>query len=111
MKLATRLGAKKYYDYIELFGLTERTGIDFPGEAYPILVPEKSATTLDLAIMGVGQTNAVTPIQLVTAISAICSLRIGLSEQKFSFSCAEAVSAVIRHNSDIIEILFINVES
>ena len=71
MKLATRLGAKKYYDYIELFGLTERTGIDFPGEAYPILVPEKSATTLDLAIMGFGQTNAVTPIQLVTAISAI----------------------------------------
>lgn len=71
MQLALRLGKEKFYNYLDLFGLTEKTGIDFPGEANPILLKEKNARPLDLAIMGFGQTNAVTPVQLVTAISAM----------------------------------------
>ncbi|MEG0291507.1 MAG: penicillin-binding transpeptidase domain-containing protein [Anaerovoracaceae bacterium] len=71
MQLANRLGKEKYYDYLELFGLTEKTGIDFPGEATSILVPKDRVTKLDLATMGFGQTNAVTAIQLITAVSAI----------------------------------------
>lgn len=71
MRLALRLGKDKYYDYLELFGLTERTGVDFPGEGSPIICNEETATSLDLGIMGFGQTNAVTAIQLVTAVSAI----------------------------------------
>ena len=71
MQLALRLGKEKFYRYLDLFGLTEKTGIDFPGEANPILLKEKNARPLDLAIMGFGQTNAVTPVQLVTAISAM----------------------------------------
>ena len=71
MQLALRLGLDKYYDYIESFGLTEKTGIDFPGEANPIIVPKNQATKLNLAIMGFGQTNAVTPMQIITAVSAL----------------------------------------
>lgn len=71
MTMALNLGIKKYYEYIRLFGLTEKTDIDFPGEASPIVVPEKKATKLDLAIMGFGQTNAVSAIQLITAVSAL----------------------------------------
>ena len=71
MQLAMRLGKEKYYDYLNLFGLSEPTGIDFPGEASPILANEETASQLDLAIMGFGQTNAVTPIQMITAASAL----------------------------------------
>lgn len=71
MQLALRLGKEKFYNYLELFGMTEKTNIDFPGEASQILANEKMATQLDLAIMGFGQTNAVTPMQLITAVSAI----------------------------------------
>lgn len=71
MQLALRLGKEKYYNYLDLFGLSEPTGIDFPGEASPILAKEDTASQLDLAIMGFGQTNAVTPIQIITAASAL----------------------------------------
>lgn len=71
MQLAMRLGKEKYYDYLDLFGLSEPTGIDFPGEASPILANEETASQLDLAIMGFGQTNAMTPIQMITAVSAL----------------------------------------
>lgn len=71
MQLALRLGKEKYYDYLDLFGLSEPTGIDFPGEASPILANEETASQLDLAIMGFGQTNAVTSIQMITAASAL----------------------------------------
>lgn len=71
MDLALRLGTEKYYDYLELFGLREKTGIDYPGEANSITVPEKNVTSLDLATMGFGQTNAVSAVQLISAISAI----------------------------------------
>lgn len=71
MQLALRLGKDKYYDYLDVFGLTEKTGIDFPGEASSILANEETATALDLSIMGFGQTNAVTAIQMITAVSAI----------------------------------------
>ncbi len=71
MQLALRLGKDKFYDYLELFGLTEKTGIDFPGEASPIILNKDKATQLDLGVMGFGQTNAVTPIQMITAVSAL----------------------------------------
>ena len=71
MQLVDRLGKSKYYDYLNLFGMTERTQIDFPGEAFPLILPEKDAYPVEVAAMSFGQTNAVTPIQLITAVSAM----------------------------------------
>ncbi|QOX65152.1 stage V sporulation protein D [Anoxybacterium hadale] len=71
VELARRIGIEKYYDYLELFGLTQRTGIDFPGEGLAILQKQESAGPVGLATMSYGQGIAVTPIQLITAISAI----------------------------------------
>lgn len=71
MELALRLGKEKFYAYQNLFGMTEDTGIDFPGEASPIILDKNDTRPVDLAIMGMGQTSAVTPIQLVTAVSAM----------------------------------------
>ncbi|HWQ76237.1 MAG TPA: stage V sporulation protein D [Syntrophomonas sp.] len=67
------LGLERYYKYLNGFGFGRKTGIDLPGEAEGILVPQSRATQLDLATMAMGQANAVTPIQLVTAVSAIAN--------------------------------------
>ncbi|HWQ79686.1 MAG TPA: penicillin-binding transpeptidase domain-containing protein [Anaerovoracaceae bacterium] len=71
VQLAQRTGYEKYFDYLELFGLREKTGIDFPGEGYAILQDEATAGPVGLATMSYGQGIAVTPIQLITAVSAL----------------------------------------
>ncbi len=68
-ELASRLGIDKYYEFLELFGIKEKTGIDYPGEGYAILQNKDTAGPVGLATMGYGQGIAVTPIQLVTAVS------------------------------------------
>lgn len=71
VQLAQRTGYETYFDYLELFGLREKTGIDYPGEGYAILQPEETAGPVGLATMSYGQGIAVTPIQLITAVSAL----------------------------------------
>ncbi len=70
IKLAQRIGIDRFYDYLETFGITEKTGIDFPGEGNSILQNEDTAGPVGLATMGYGHGVAVTPIQLLTAISS-----------------------------------------
>lgn len=69
--LAQRIGIETFYDYLETFGITEKTGIDFPGEGASILQNEDTAGPVGLATMGYGHGVAVTPIQLITAISSL----------------------------------------
>lgn len=71
VQLAQRTGYEKYFDYLELFGLRDKTGIDYPGEGYAILQSEETAGPVGLATMSYGQGIAVTPIQLITAVSAL----------------------------------------
>ncbi len=71
VQLAQRVGYEKYFDYLELFGLRDKTGIDYPGEGYAILQNKETAGPVGLATMSYGQGIAVTPIQLITAISAL----------------------------------------
>ena len=71
MGLAEKIGISKFYDYLDNFGITGTTGIDFPAEGTAILQDEESAGPVGLATIGFGQGVAVTPIQLLTAI---CSL-------------------------------------
>lgn len=73
MNIAARLGIPKFYHYVNAFGLTRKTGIDLPGESAGLIIPESKAKALDLAVMSFGQSLTVTPLQLVTAISAIAN--------------------------------------
>ncbi len=70
-----REGVDTFYRYLEGFGFGKKTGIELPGEATGILVSKKLARESDiyLATMAMGQANAVTPIQLVTACSAMAN--------------------------------------
>ena len=71
IQMAEKLGKDKYYDYLDLFGITEYTGIDLPAEAGSIIQPKESTGPVELATMGFGHGIALTPIELVTAIGAI----------------------------------------
>ena len=68
--LALKLGLDTFYERVASFGLGQLTGIDFMGEASGILMQKENVKTVDLARMGFGQAIAVSPIQLVTALSA-----------------------------------------
>ena len=69
--LALRLGTERLYQYLTAFGLGRRTGIDLPGESAGILINSRYVKSVDLARIGFGQSVAVTPIQLITAFSAV----------------------------------------
>ncbi len=65
------MGAQTFSKYFEAFGLTEKTGIDLPGESTPIYHKVENMGLTELASSSFGQTFNITPIQLVTAVSAV----------------------------------------
>ena len=65
-----RLGADRYYDYFEKFGLLEKTGIDLPGEAGTIMHKKENIGLVELATISFGQSFQITPIQLITTASS-----------------------------------------
>ncbi|MCI8555694.1 MAG: PASTA domain-containing protein [Clostridia bacterium] len=71
MDLALRLGVDKFYSYMNKFGLGQKTGIDATGEASGILMAKKLVKNVDLARMGFGHAVALTPLQLLSGVSAI----------------------------------------
>lgn len=73
VEVSRRMGMDKFYEYLEGFGMTKPTGFDMPGEADSLIVPQKTAVPYDLAAMSIGQSNAFTPIQMITAISAVAN--------------------------------------
>lgn len=70
VQLATKVGIDKFYEHLGTFGITGTTGIDFPGETTALLQSKEDAGPVGLATIGFGQGIAVTPIQLITAISS-----------------------------------------
>ncbi|MBO8168062.1 MAG: stage V sporulation protein D [Thermoanaerobacteraceae bacterium] len=62
-----------FYQYIKGFGFGQRTGIDLPGEAKGIMIPEDKLKKINVATISIGQSIAVTPIQLITAVSAVAN--------------------------------------
>ncbi|MEG6585936.1 stage V sporulation protein D [Dendrosporobacter sp. 1207_IL3150] len=68
-----RLGRDPFYRYLEAFGLGKTTAIDLPGEAKGIMIDQNKATPINIATMSMGQSIAVTPIQLISAVSAVAN--------------------------------------
>lgn len=71
--VAKKLGLDKFYSYIENFGFGEPSNIDLQDEASFDIRPKGSWKEIDLATASFGQGIAVTPIQMVAAISAIAN--------------------------------------
>ena len=71
--LGQQVGVKKYYEYLNKFGLLNKTGIDLSGEAGSIFLKEDKVGPVELATLSFGQRFEITPIQLITAVSAIAN--------------------------------------
>ncbi len=73
ISLGQKLGVENYYKYFESFGFTERTGIDAANESISIVHRRDKMSIVDLASTSFGQSVRVTPLQLVSAASAIAN--------------------------------------
>lgn len=72
VNLGRRIGNERMYKYIKAFGFGQTTGIDLTGEQAGIIPSSaESMKEINLATISYGQGIAVTPIQLITAISAV----------------------------------------
>ena len=71
VSLGLKLGTNKLMQYIKSFGFGEKTGIDLNGEASGILFKEKNMGLVETATTAFGQGISVTPIQQITAVSAV----------------------------------------
>ena len=69
--IGLRLGADRFYDYFEKFGLLKLTNVDLPGEAGTIMHKRENIGTVELATMTFGQSFQVTPIQMAVTVSSI----------------------------------------
>ncbi len=70
-RVALDIGADNFYQYIKLYGLMNKTGIDLPGETGSITKDLDSLGPVDLATMGYGQGIAISAIQLLCAVNAM----------------------------------------
>ncbi len=81
VNIALTIGHERFYNYLKAFGLTERTGLDMMGEtntiegihyhSWSVFSNPWLGGNVSLGTYGFGQTFKVTPIQLITAVSAI----------------------------------------
>ncbi len=73
MDVALKVGAANLYRFIKAFGLQHPSGVGLPGDSTGLWIPPKQVNAVDLATMGFGQGMAVTPMQMITADSAIAN--------------------------------------
>ncbi|MBR3268002.1 MAG: PASTA domain-containing protein [Oscillospiraceae bacterium] len=71
IELGQRLGKDLFCQYFEAYGLTEKTGIDLPGETSSIYTPLKKMGPVELAASSYGQNNSLSPIEMVTGYAAV----------------------------------------
>lgn len=72
MQIGAKVGAAKFWEYYQAFGYSELTGIDLPGESDDQFFPG-SMGVVDLAVASFGQGFSITPIQMITAVSAVAN--------------------------------------
>jgi cell division protein FtsI/penicillin-binding protein 2 len=73
IKVGLRLGAPKFYDYIRSFGFGQPTGVDLPGESRGMLRRLENWTPVSVGSVSMGQEIGVTPLQMITAMSAMAN--------------------------------------
>lgn len=71
MQLGARIGTRTLYKYYKAFGFFDKSGANFYGEATGNFHKEADVSSVDLAVMSFGQRITITPLQLISAVSAI----------------------------------------
>lgn len=70
MTVGLALGRERFTQYVQAFGFRDKSGVDLPGEAVGLY---NMSSNVDLAVYSFGQNFTVTPLQLVTAVSAVAN--------------------------------------
>lgn len=74
IQIGQSVGEEKFWEYYQAFGFSEKTGIDLPGESDDLFFSQDgSMGPVDLAVASFGQNFSITPIQMITAASAIAN--------------------------------------
>jgi len=73
IKIALRLGGPKFYDYIRAFGFGTPTGVELPYESRGRVARLEDWKPISVGSISMGQEIGVTPVQLITAVSAIAN--------------------------------------
>ena len=77
IQIGQKVGEEKFWNYYQAFGFSEKTGIDLPGESEDQFFDwegeEGAMSPVDLAVASFGQNFSITPIQMITAASAVCN--------------------------------------
>ncbi len=71
--VAQKLGLHKFRAYLKNFGFGQKTGIDLEGEEAASIRSDESWSEIDLATASFGQGISVTPIQMLSAVSALAN--------------------------------------
>ena len=95
IQIGQLLGRDKFFDYFKAYGFTEPTGIDLPGEANSIYVNTSEKGPVELASCSFGQTNKVTPLQMITAYAAVVNGGYLVTPY--------VVSKIVDHNGNVIK--------
>ena len=97
------LGGDKLYDYIDAFGLLEKTGIDMSGEALGVFhTKAKLMENAQLTTVAFGQSVKPTPIQMVRAIAAVVNGGYVLQPYVVSEILDENGNVVEKHGKTVI---------
>ncbi|MGB6432031.1 MAG: penicillin-binding transpeptidase domain-containing protein [Candidatus Acidiferrales bacterium] len=73
IKIGLRLGAPKLYQYMQSYGFGQPTGVDLPGESKGLMRRLENWTPISVGSISMGQEVGVTPIQILTVMSAIAN--------------------------------------
>jgi cell division protein FtsI/penicillin-binding protein 2 len=68
-----RLGAQRFDSWVHRFGFGAPTGVDLPGENQGIVLHASQYSGSSMGNLPIGQGESVTPMQMVTAYSAIAN--------------------------------------
>ena len=82
-------GRPQFYDTIRAFGIGQPTGIELPGENRGLLRPLENWSANSIGSLAMGQEVSVTPIQIISAISAIANGGTLYRPRIVSQTCAE----------------------
>jgi cell division protein FtsI/penicillin-binding protein 2 len=73
IRVATRLGREKFFEYISRFGFGRKTGLELPGESRGIVNPLEDWRIDSIGSVAIGQEVSVTLLQIVAAVGAIAN--------------------------------------
>jgi len=73
VKMALRLGPDRFYQYMRAYGFDQQTGIELPGETRGRIKAPSTWSASSIGSMAIGQEIGVTPLQIISMVSAIAN--------------------------------------